>query len=148
MSEKQLIYRSIAVENSAETALQVIERASVFNLSRRITGALLVYDSTFVQVLEGEASEVDNLMGRIFRDPRHREVKVLFDFPTSVRMWPSWQMSVIAPTPSNLPILERFDVGPGRQSLAELDPILVRALLIELSERARNRAAESNSGVH
>lgn len=139
MSEKQLVYRSIAVGNSAEIALQVVENACIYNLSRRITSALLVDGSSFVQVLEGDAAEVDQLMARISRDPRHRDVTILFDTPISVRLWPNWQMSVIAPTPSTLPILARFGVGPGQQSLAEIDPLLVRALLNELSERAHNR---------
>lgn len=148
MAEKQLIYRSSPVGSSAVTVLQVIEFAGVFNLSRRITGALLVDDDAFIQVLEGEASDVDNLMSRIFRDPRHRDVRILFDFPITARMWPSWQMAVIAPTTSNRPILNRFGVGPDGQSLADLDPILVRALLIELSERARNRVVEEVSALH
>lgn len=149
MSHKQLIYTSTAVGNIACTALQVLERAAVFNLSRRITGMLAVDDHSFAQVLEGRSSDVDSLMARIARDPRHRDLRIVTDVGCVARMWPNWQMGVVAPTPANAPIFKRYGIGgSGGTTLAKLEPALLKALLMEFSEHAQRRRGESHLTTH
>jgi hypothetical protein len=136
---KQLIYTSVGVGDLVETALHVLERAAVFNLSRKITGLLAVDHRSFAQVLEGRRGDVDKLMASIAKDPRHTQVRVIADFPTTVRMWPTWQMSIATTTPRNLPLLQRYGIGPNGKSLADLEPALLKALLLEFSEHAISR---------
>lgn len=144
---KQLIYTSVAVADVVETSLQVLERAAVYNVSRKITGMLAVDHRSFAQVLEGSCADVDRLMSMIAKDPRHTDVRVIADIPTSVRMWPNWQMSIVTPSPSNQILLQRYDIGPKSKSLVDLDPALLKALLMEFSEYAISRR-DSSSANH
>lgn len=145
MVTKQLIYTSIAVADPTSTALDVLERAAVFNLSRRITGLLLLDHKAFAQVLEGRDADVDSLMERISADPRHGQVRIVSDYPISARMWPNWPLSIATPTPRNAPIFQRYGItaNSGGRTLADLEPALLKALLLEFSEHAMMRRDNS-----
>ncbi len=62
------------------------------NASRGVTGALLCYDGRFVQVLEGPAAAVQSVYERILADPRHHDVRLLIQGPTSERLFGQWSM--------------------------------------------------------
>lgn len=148
MQLKHLMYSSVAVGDSASTALSVLDTAAVFNLSRKITGVLVVAAGSFAQILEGGNAEVDDLYSRIVRDPRHTQVKLVAEYPIGTRMWPAWQMSVAAATERNRPIFARYGIVPGR-SLADLAAPLLKGLLMEFSEHAvAGRASEEASTRH
>ena len=71
----QIVYTSIATEPFGTTELTELLKGSVWRNTRAgITGSLLYYDGTFMQVLEGERDAVVALYSKIRHDPRHHHV--------------------------------------------------------------------------
>lgn len=89
---RQLLY----VSNTTPT-VTVAELDEILASSRRnnsassITGMLLFLDGGFLQVLEGEESVVRQTYARISADPRHWNIKVLFD-RDAPRAFKDWSM--------------------------------------------------------
>ena len=85
----RLAYTSRRSPSLTDEALlrELIVPANHRNYRDGITGCLWCGDEMFVQVLEGEAAAVAALMARILRDPRHSQVRLLSNRPTSVRLF-------------------------------------------------------------
>ena len=49
-------------------------------------------EGVFLQVIEGESEVIDDLFNRIQRDPRHNEIKIIFDSSVNSRLFPNWAM--------------------------------------------------------
>src|SRR5690242_3503006 len=91
----RLIYvsRQRAEPPVTEEQVDEIIRASIRrNREAAITGLLLVHDGWFLQVLEGPAQEVMTTYGRIDRDPRHHQCRVLAAGPAPAREFGDWNM--------------------------------------------------------
>ena len=71
----------------------VRERALVHNAQHHLTGALVYSETGFAQALEGDEAEVEALMAKIARDPRHSEVQVVDKRAVSNRAFPDWAMA-------------------------------------------------------
>lgn len=105
----RLIYRSRHLSPAPDrgAALGDLVGAALSHGRRhRITGALLVADDVFVQVLEGEEDAVRSLYCRIELDPRHEAVTVLQSGMTE-RVFPCWSMATVSdddgPDPTSTP---------------------------------------------
>ena len=57
-----------------------------------VTGMLFYGNGTFLQVIEGEATTVDELVGKIARDPRHEDIRILSRKAIEHREHPDWSM--------------------------------------------------------
>lgn len=68
------------------------------NKKRGICGALLLFEDTFVQVLEGDESAVRKLYARISHDPRHEAVTVLHSGPVDDAVFARWAMAEVNPS--------------------------------------------------
>jgi hypothetical protein len=95
----RLMYRSHCLLDPAERSAQLGE---IFTTARRhnqaagITGALMLTDDAFVQVLEGDEEEVRRLYRRISADPRHDQVSLLRDDPVPGRVFGRWAMARVS----------------------------------------------------
>lgn len=90
-----LLYVSVSLlARSAESEeVEALVRSAIdHNLRAGITGALVLADGRFAQVLEGPREEVAALMGRIAIDPRHTSVRVVSTSFGSERRFPNWGM--------------------------------------------------------
>jgi len=77
-----------------ELALDKIFRSSVPKNARlKITGALGFSQQTYVQLLEGPTSAIDELVRTLEADPRHTEFRVLLRGCSDRRLLPSWSMA-------------------------------------------------------
>lgn len=98
----RLIYTSRAVDSfSIEQLDKIIKQATVSNALRDITGLLLYGNGYIMQILEGQAEEVDDLFTtRIKRDSRHTDFHVLLWERCDYRLFPHWAMgpAVLNPT--------------------------------------------------
>jgi hypothetical protein len=114
----ELIYRSRATApfDRAEIG-RILATARRENSQRGVTGLLLYSDASFVQLLEGDETEVHATFARIQDDPRHTDVTVLVDGPIVQRAHPDWTMG-----------FHHLDGEPGRVGPA-LDAAGARALL-------------------
>ncbi|RYG57936.1 MAG: BLUF domain-containing protein [Alphaproteobacteria bacterium] len=92
---KRLVYRSksLVLKDDVIT-LQEIFAVSIKNNKRHsITGCLAQPDGHFVQVIEGEAANVDRLMDKIIADARHEDVITLGEWNIQARLFQGWDMA-------------------------------------------------------
>lgn len=98
----QLIYRSLFDRTSGGplTVVQDILAHSERNNSRhRVTGFLLFDKTHFMQILEGDRTDVEAIFAGIEKDPRHSEVTVLHEGMTERRAFPEWSMGGVVKSP-------------------------------------------------
>ncbi|MBJ2174360.1 BLUF domain-containing protein [Aureibaculum sp. A20] len=70
----------------------ILERAKSKNSTLDITGCLVYHNSRFVQILEGEESEVLQLYEKIKADERHQDVTLLWE-NNAKRYFGEWNMA-------------------------------------------------------
>ena len=88
----QLIYTSMLVGDD-ESVLQPIHASALrHNKENNLTGMLLFYQGTFLQVLEGERTDVMSTYHRIYQDTRHNKIRTLLEQNAPDRQFPSWLM--------------------------------------------------------
>lgn len=98
MSVIQLVYssRNHAAAEPDRSQLELLR--SILAVSRRnnardgITGFLLFDRAWFFQILEGERQSVTASYGRIEKDPRHSEVRLMSTRDIRRRSFPRWSM--------------------------------------------------------
>ena len=107
----QLIYTSLATRQLTTDELQfLLEQSRSRNSVSGITG-LLVYDSAaFLQVLEGERSEVETIFSSIEHDTRHTAVRVLTREQVQAREFHSWSMAWVDISQSNRRNTHAYDL--------------------------------------
>jgi hypothetical protein len=88
-----LVYVSTArhLMNEAEL-MAILETSRTRNTANHITGMLLYKDGSFMQVLEGKESAVEQTYARIEKDPRHSGIILLRKGKTERRSFPGWSM--------------------------------------------------------
>jgi hypothetical protein len=90
---KYLIYVSNAVKAMTEDELEeLLEQSRRNNLKHHITGVLLYFEGTFIQVLEGMPEDVDFIYKKIEKDARHKNIIKIVDRPLLERNFPDWTM--------------------------------------------------------
>jgi Sensors of blue-light using FAD len=98
------------------------------NKKQDISGALLVTDDWFVQILEGDEAPVRELFAHIERDVRHDSVVVLESGQVDERVFSRWAMAKVAKDGEpDIPLLARTDgIAPaaGHRSTPEQEQVL------------------------
>lgn len=90
----ELIYRSEAKPDvEEEDLLNILSTARTFNGDNDITGCLLYNNGSFVQMLEGEFTVLNELYLRIREDKRHKNVVTLHMKEITERLYPDWKMA-------------------------------------------------------
>lgn len=90
-----IIYSSKVSHSISEDDLHAILEASKRNNERNgITGMLILYKDTFIQILEGNEEDVVATYSRIKKDDRHDTVLKLFEGYTDKRHFPDWKMAL------------------------------------------------------
>jgi hypothetical protein len=96
----RLIYRSHSLlpdRGKDEIALaEILKVARTRNADLGITGALMLYDDWFAQVLEGPQAAVEALYARIKTDARHDGVRLYEAGMVPKRLFGKWAMAVVA----------------------------------------------------
>ncbi|MGP4789358.1 BLUF domain-containing protein [Psychrobacter sp. 1Y11] len=72
----------------------IVQMSRKRNPAAQITGILSYRHGQYVQVLEGPAIEIDNLMAKVAADPRHRDLWVFVSEQVTNRSFDSWRVSV------------------------------------------------------
>jgi hypothetical protein len=73
----------------------ILATARTHNKAMGLSGAMTFNDNYFAQVLEGDAARLAPLLGRIRRDPRHSDIKILEQTETAQRLFPHWSMAYV-----------------------------------------------------
>lgn len=94
----EIIYVSQATRDLPPAELaQLLDKARAHNASQGITGMMVYHRREFMQLLEGEQDAVLRLYDHIAADPRHRQVRKLWDGPIRARGFSDWGMAFVAP---------------------------------------------------
>jgi hypothetical protein len=94
----RLIYRSrslLAAPTEAGLA-DILKSARSKNAELNVTGALMLYEDWFAQVLEGQQTVIEALYARIKADVRHNSVSVKEAGAVPTRLFGKWAMAVVA----------------------------------------------------
>ena len=88
-----------------DRALRLIRDAGLrHNEPAGVYGVLLYRDGTFLQLLEGPRGAVEETFARIRTDPRHTDVRVLYEGPCTAPIYTHYNMGVIAGKPGSNPV--------------------------------------------
>jgi Sensors of blue-light using FAD len=95
----QVIYSSeSATPMQTDDLEDILESARESNAEAGITGALIYVDGFFLQILEGGAKPVRELMARICKDVRHEAVTVLKEGDVATAVFADWRMAYVSAT--------------------------------------------------
>lgn len=109
----RLLYRShdlIDADHRRTELGALFSTARSGNKKQGVTGALLVSDDHFVQVLEGEEDVVRALYARIATDPRHDDVELIETTPDTPRVFARWAMAEVGQDgEADIPLIAHAD---------------------------------------
>lgn len=90
---RYLLYVSRATFRQYDISdLDILRKAIDFNKTHGISGFLMREDGLFVQYIEGEDAAMKMVMGRIKRDVRHSDIRVVEENPVYKRAFDGWSM--------------------------------------------------------
>lgn len=118
----RVIYVSDAVGAVGTSLLAIAEILGVSERNNRrdhLTGVLLGHNGRFLQAIEGARTDVDRLMDRLRRDPRHVNLRLLSDQPIAARMFGRWAMGHATAAPAMLALLNDKDLSAISSAKAE-----------------------------
>jgi len=88
----QYLYISTAPSLSRDDVDAILASSQRNNAARGVTGLLLYNGRNFLQLLEGEESELVSLMVKISHDPRHTGISMIDRKTVEERVCPDWAM--------------------------------------------------------
>lgn len=95
----RLIYRSqlsVDRDDYRSAVNDILRVARTKNSDLGITGALVVWDDSVVQTLEGDEGAVRGLYETISHDPRHERIELVEESPNVERMFAKWSMAQVS----------------------------------------------------
>ncbi len=94
----QLTYHSLANPDLKLQDLDdILESATTANAVKNISGCLIYYKDSFVQILEGSQEEVLYIYKKIKADARHHTVTLLWENDVNTRFFAEWNMAFYRP---------------------------------------------------
>lgn len=122
---------------------KILAIANQKNSASGVTGALVLHDDCFAQVLEGDRRFVNETFQRICRDERHDCVDILEVGTVAERLFPQWSMAL----GRNLDaaVAMRFGTGPRFQPSEMTAEGLTRLLTEVMREEAPARVYAAQS---
>lgn len=111
MQLSRLIYTSRHDNSRVETLDTILGTSRRNNARDHVSGALVISDRHFLQVLEGERSVIAACFLRIIQDPRHREIQVISAGDQKQRLFHEWTMHRIDAARIKQGILARYSSG-------------------------------------
>lgn len=116
----RLMYASRAVPAvDQEELVAILRQSKAGNPKVGVTGVLCYSGGIFIQVLEGGRMAVNQLYGKIIRDPRHADVILLAYEEISERRFAGWSMGQVTLSRLNPALLLKYS------ETAALDPYAV-----------------------
>ena len=90
---KRIIYSSQATTDfSPDELIALLELARRKNSAAGLTGMLLYCSQSFLQVLEGDPSALEDTYSRITVDDRHANLRLLMNADVAAPLFPDWTM--------------------------------------------------------
>lgn len=95
MNLTRLIYSSHHAVTQTETFDDILLKSRENNARDQITGALVISERGFLQVLEGTRTAVGQCFVRIMKDQRHHDIQIVSCGDVSHRLFFEWSMHLI-----------------------------------------------------
>jgi len=93
----ELIYTSFATHEMDENDLtSLLEQSREKNIRQNITGILVYYKRGFIQLFEGEKSDIFSLYETICKDERNQQNQLLWDGEIKERSFTDWSMAFLS----------------------------------------------------
>jgi len=94
--DHELIYTSCATREMDEINLvELLIQSREKNARLEITGLLVYGNREFIQLLEGNKTEIFSLYDTIVKDSRHQQVNLLWDSTIKKRSFTDWSMAFL-----------------------------------------------------
>ena len=123
----RLTYISCYNTNNANIEVaRILEQARRNNERNGITGALVINESYFLQVIEGSRPIINALLQELVKDKRHLSLRIVECREVEQRRWGKWSMKYLNPNDLHNEDVLRFS------SSAEFNPYLMSASQIML----------------
>lgn len=91
---RRIVYLSTATRLLSDLELMDVLRVSRENNARDgVTGLLLYQGGNFIQLLEGEARDVDTVFARVMKDSRHHSILHMLDVESTEQLFADWAMA-------------------------------------------------------
>ena len=115
----QLLYRSYsAFDFDPKELVSILEKSYKNNPEKNITGMLLYKSGVFLQIIEGTKRDLENLYNKISKDPRHEDLKILWQQDIKERSFSDWSMGFKDLSEAPQEVLDGFGETLGK-ALAE-----------------------------
>lgn len=89
----RLIYKSTATKPFTESDINaLLEKARYNNKQRDITGFLIIKGKTFIQAIEGNKNNIEELFCIIKKDQRHKDITIIKKYEIDKRLFTQWDM--------------------------------------------------------
>lgn len=137
---ERIVYvsRAAAGVGAAET-YNIIRHAHNRNQARGLTGALLLLDGWFVQVLEGESFRLQPCFERIRQDPRHEALSLRGRELSEQRLFADQWMALRLGQDLPQGLLQQWGYAPGLPA-ERFDGQRLQALVLACCEHAAQAA--------
>ncbi len=118
----QLLYVSHAVNEMSDQELhKLLNEARSVNKKHNITGILLYHKGYFMQLLEGDEADVEDIFSRIQKDRRHHKITTIGKYNIDSRSFNEWNMAYKKLTESEIQSTAGFsDIFYKKDGHAEL----------------------------
>ena len=136
------VYCSRAAEGVDDVEVgRIVEAAQRRNLARGITGVLVFGSGVFFQWIEGPASQMQNLIASLHRDPRHYDVVALDQSEEKrERLYPKWEMERVDADDIRAVLQDALGSAEDQNHVAALRRILEHLNLGSLDSLGRGGA--------
>lgn len=123
----RLTYISAYNPNNANIEVaRILEQSRRNNEHNGITGALVMNENYFLQVIEGSRPIINTLLQKLLKDERHFSLRIVECHEIEQRRWSRWSMQYL--TLSNQHQEDILKFSPN----AEFNPYLMTAMQIRL----------------
>lgn len=136
MALSRAMYISRRINPDYDQELQdILDKSRKNNAVSRISGLLLVSGEYFLQVLEGRVTGVSKTLEKVYRDPRHTDIRLVLFHEVSALLFTKWSMadlSIRTPViqdPLCCELIESF-IKPDPKSELLIDQRAVESLFI------------------
>lgn len=91
----ELVYSSKAITNiNRNDILDILKTATETNSQLDITGGLVYHKTTFLQILEGNEKDIQNIYSKISKDNRPRDVHIFYKRKIAKRSFDQCSMAL------------------------------------------------------
>jgi len=98
----QLTYKSKSIYEMDQVSLDLIlSEATSSNSKLAVTGCLIYFKGSFIQILEGSKENVLSTYDKIINDNRHHYIDLLWENDSEKRFFEKWDMGFFSPQSDN-----------------------------------------------